>query len=153
MSHIQQLAIAAPALGNSVNVSWDGIATAARSAGYDPDAAVAVAWCESFDRIRIRRGVAVVFPSGILHANNAKHALNIPFAKCRNYGTEEWDGGDQGYFGIGFTAAGDIGLGFLRWRYRRSLKTRLFGDNRQEMIAIAEERERILDVVKSLLGE
>jgi hypothetical protein len=73
----------------------------------------------------------------------------ISFSSCKSYGPIDHLGSKgNGKYCIEFGAAGGILLGRLIWNW----KATQFRDSRAETIAIAEERDRILAVVKRLLG-
>jgi hypothetical protein len=171
MAELRQLAGSVPTLGRNVPVDWAGVTEAARVAGFDPSSAATASWCRFGDRLNVtgsgapdngRDAVAFIFPSGILatvgkRTRRGIEAAAIPFARCRSLDTNHFEGVGFGHYMIHFVGPGGILLGYLYWTYdapKRGLRFILTGNetgDRSAMMAAAEEYERILDAVKSIV--
>jgi hypothetical protein len=99
---------------------------------------------------------AVINPDGIF-ASVGKRGIfgggvqfsTIDFNRCRGFGATEYtDDRGFGKFAIDFAGAGNLLLGRLFWTWRG----KRFRDNRNEIMAVAGERDRILETVGSFLG-
>jgi hypothetical protein len=121
---------------------------------------LAASWC-TFGTVNIEALVdaptlAFVHPRGIIATVGKKKLFggqvkysSIDFSYCRSYGpVDHEDPRRFGKFCIEFAGAGGILLGRLQWTWR----AKRFGDSRQQVMAIAEERDRILEIVSSVLG-
>jgi hypothetical protein len=157
---ITDVALAAPVHFDRLNPDWDSITQVVREAGYDPDAVRAASWC-SFGKMNIEAlvdspALAMVFPTGIVSTAGKRKIFGsgmkystIPFASCRAYGpADHTDPRGLGKFCIEFGGAGDVLLGRLQWTWR----AKRFRDSSAEIMAVAEERDRILEVVTEFLG-
>ncbi|HBX82625.1 MAG TPA: hypothetical protein DEH05_16295 [Propionibacteriaceae bacterium] len=168
MDHIQSLALSAPRI-TAVPVNFEGVDAAARAAGFDPADALVATWCKFGDKLNPTGSGApfngnpvlgVVFPTGILATSgtSARHGFDgssIPFSRCREVDTNHFEGIGFGHFMIHFWGPGGVLMGFLYWTHdapKASLGS-LFGkkrDFRSEIMAVAEEQERVLDAIESV---
>jgi hypothetical protein len=148
------------ARGNSdTKVDWNGVSDAMRSGGIAPGQVLAVSWCDSNDRPPPmwtgKAGLGIFHARGALVTTGKRKmlgggikGLEIDFSTCRRFGPIE-DADDRGYgkYCIEFAGPGDVLLGILEWPWSG---TRL-RDPRNEMMAAAAERDRILDIVSGLI--
>ena len=166
MLHIQQLAQAAPRL-TDVPVNFEGVDAAARAAGFEPGDAVAATWCKFGDKLNPlgapfngSPALGVVFPTGFL-ATSGKSGRrgfdggSVPLARCRDIDTNHFEGIGFGHYMVHFWGPGGVLMGFLYWTHdapKAGLGS-LFGrqrDFRSEIMAVAEEQERIVGILESL---
>lgn len=171
MPELDQIAASAPRLGLNVGIDWAGVWDAATGAGFDPRSVLAASWCQYGDQLNPlgsgapnngRETLAFIFPTGILATTGRKtrrgiDAAVVPFPRCKSVYTNHFEGIGFGYYMIHFVGPGGILLGYLYWRHdapkpglRALLGTQR--DYRTEILAVAEEYERILGVVQSLMG-
>lgn len=158
-THLAELVMAAPVYFDRAKANWEGVAEGLASEGLDPDSALAVTWC-SLGKANIEALVdapvaVIVFPTGIfasagkrkLFGNGIKYST-VDFKKCRGFGPVDHEG-ERGFgkFCIEFVGAGQILLGRLQWTWRG----KRFRDNRAEVMAVAEERDRIHKIISGLL--
>lgn len=74
---------------------------------------------------------------------------SIDFGQCRGFGPVEYaDDRGFGKYGIEFAGPGNVLLGRLHWTWR----AKRFRDSSQEIMAVAEERDRVLQVIVDLTG-
>jgi len=159
-AYLESLSRMAPVNLDTARPDWPGVYDAVVDAGFTPEDAIAATWC-SFGEINIEALVdasqlTLVFPTGIVSTLGKRRAFGrgpkydvIPFSTCRGYSPDEYtDARGFGKFCIEFVGAGGILLGRLQWRW----KGRRFRDSRQAIMAVAEERDRILNVVNQILG-
>lgn len=168
---LEQLAASAPRLGLSIGVDWAGVGAAASAVGFDPSSALAATWCRFGDELNpLGSGaptngkdvVALIFPAGVLATTGRRtrrgiDAAVVPFGRCRSVYTNHFDGIGFGHYIIHFVGPGDILLGFLYWSHdapKPGLRAMLGiqRDYRNEMMAVAEEYERVLGVVESVMN-
>jgi hypothetical protein len=98
--------------------------------------------------------IAFVHPAGVLCTTGARKLFNkavkysdVRFVQCRGFGPVEYtDERGFGKFGIEFAGAGNVLLGRVYWRW----KARRFRDSREAIMAVAEERDRILAIIAQL---
>ncbi|MBR7837108.1 hypothetical protein KDL01_27775 [Actinospica durhamensis] len=160
MEKIQQLASLAPVNFDHAKIEWTGVSEAVRAAGFAPDDVVAATWCvhesRNIEALIDAPTLGLLFPSGVL-TTSGKHAMfggqvkygMIPFRQCRAFGAADHDD-DRGFgkFCIEFAGAGGVLIGRLRWTWQ----SKRFRDSRQQIMAVAEERDRILGEVSNLIG-
>jgi len=158
-SHFEGLVAAAPVNLQHITPDWSGVAAALESEGVLASSVLAVSWCD-FSTVNIEANVdptvlAIVHQGGVIATTGKRKLLGgklkystIPFAKCRAFGPTEYvDDRGYGKYCIDFGAAGSVLLGRLEWDW----KGKRFRDSSAEMIAVAEERDRILEVVSPLI--
>jgi hypothetical protein len=158
-SYLEQLALAAPINFDTAKPDWAGVHEVVRAAGYDPSEAIAATWC-SFGKMNIEALVdatqlTILFPTGIVSTLGKRKMLTggmkcdmVPFSICRGFGADDHtDARGFGKYCIEFVGAGNILLGRLQWQW----KGKRFRDNRGEIMAVAEERDRFLAAVGHLL--
>lgn len=157
---IEQLARQAPTNFDEATIDWNGFRAAMDAERIDEAGVLAATWC-SFGESHIgalvdSSALTVIHPRGILSGVGKKSMFGgrlkydfIPFSTVRSFSPEDHED-DRGFgkFCIEFGGAGSVFLGRLQWTWRG----RRFKDNRREIIAVAEERDRILAVVESLGG-
>lgn len=161
MSRLQELGRGARQHFDTITPDWAGVEQAVRSAGADPNAALAATVC-SFGERNIEAlidspAMTFLFPTGIVSTNGKKGILGgapkaklIDFREVRAYGDCEYtDERGFGKYCIEFQAAGGILLGRLQWTW----KGKRFKDNRREIAAVAEERDQFLSQVNQLLSD
>lgn len=161
MTNIQQLAASAPSNFNEVKtVDWVGVETALSDNGLSSNDVVAASWC-SLGHMNIEALVdspqlVMITPRGIVATVGKKKMLGgaiksdaIEFGRVRTFGACEYtDERGFGKFCIEFAAAGNQMLGRLQWTWRG----KRFKNNQHEIIAVAEERDRILGIISDLNG-
>ncbi|WIX85830.1 hypothetical protein [Amycolatopsis sp. DG1A-15b] len=138
----------------------NGIGQALTAEKLDVSEVLAASWC-TFGTANIEAlvdapTIAFVHSRGILATTGKRKMLGgklkystVDFTSCRGYGpTEHEDPRRLGKFCIEFAGPGNILLGRLQWTWR----AKRFGDSRQQIMAVAEERDRILQLVTTLLG-
>ena len=148
-----------PTSTTSVQIDAAGVQEALRIQNVSPDSILAATYC-SFGQRNIEALIddtvlAVVHPSGIVASAGKRKLLggqvkfnSIEFSQCRSYGPDEFtDERGLGKYCIEFVGAGNILIGRLQWAWR----AKRFRDSRQEIMAVAEERDRILEVVSQIL--
>lgn len=158
---LSQLIATVPVNFNIVkNLDMVAVEEAVRDAGAEPSSAVAVSWCQ-LGTMNIEANVesdalAVICP-GVVVATAGKRKLagksvkyrSIDFSSVRSYSpVEHADQRGYGRYGIEFAGAGNIMLGRLQW----SWQAKRFRDSREQIMAVAEERDRILKIVSGFLG-
>lgn len=159
-AHFDRLVKAAPVNFDSANVDWLGYAALLNSQAIDPNDVLAATWCQ-FSTVNIEALVdstvlTIIHPSGVLSSVGKKKLFGsgfkydeVQFSTCKGFGPAEYiDERGFGKYTIEFVGPGNILLGRLWWSWRG----KRFRDNRMEIMAAAAERDRILDVVTSLLG-
>jgi hypothetical protein len=158
--HITGLIANAPVYHNETSFDIAGIEEAMQMVGVSPEGVLAVSQAK-FGTANIEALVdddtlAFIHPSGVLCSAGKRKLLGkavkfktIDFGQCRAFGPVEYtDDRGFGKFGIEFGGAGQVLLGRLHWTWR----AKRFRDASQEIMAVAEERDRILGVVNSLIG-
>jgi hypothetical protein len=156
--YLLSLAEQGPACSETIN--WKGVADAVADAGYDIAAAIAVSYC-SFGMANIEALIdsvqlTILFPEGIISTSGKLTMVGrklkynqISFRECRGFGPDEHtDPRGLGKFCIEFVGAGNILLGRLQWGW----KAKRFRDSRQEIMHVAEERDRFLAHVEALFS-
>lgn len=155
MDHVQQLARAAPSNFNEAKPDWLGVAEVLRTVSVEPNDIAAATWCQlghaNIEALVDAPTLVLVHPRGVLATLGKKKMLGsgmkfdaIDFAQVRTCRANEYqDERGFGKFCIEFTAAGGMLLGRLQWRWQG----KRFQNNADQIIAVAEERDRILGVV------
>ena len=159
-SHFDGLLAEASSRQAATKVDWAGVQAAMADNGIQPDSVAGLSWC-TFGTRNIEAnidppGLAIVAPAGVLVTagkrgmmSKAVKAWTISASQCRQFGPADWqDERGYGKFCIEFAGPGSVPLGRLEWRWTG----KRFRDNRQEIMAIAEERDRILGVVGQVMG-
>lgn len=158
--HFDQLVEAAPVNFEQPKVDWSGMAELLQTQGVKPADVVAVSWCRfstaNIEALIDSTSLAVIHPSGILCSSGKRKMLGkalkcdeIPFSMCKQFGpTEYTDERGLGKYCIDFAGPGGVLLGRLWWDWR----AKRFRDSRSEIMAVAAERDRILEVVQGLIG-
>jgi len=159
-TYLEELATAAPVNFDRAVVDWAGMNEALQRERLDQGSALAVSWCR-FGIYPIEAGgdspaLAIIHPRGIILSEGKRKLFskalkydNIYFGSCRDYGpTEHTDERGFGKYCIEFAGAGGVLLGRLQWTWQ----ARRFRDSRGQIMAVAEERDRILGLIKGLLG-
>jgi len=160
MSNIQDLSASAPVLFDKANPDWGGVAEVLRVTGVAPESVCAATWCSlghrNIEALIDAPQLTLVHSGGIICTVGKKKMLgggmkydSINFAQVRAIAPAEYtDDRGLGKFCIEFGAAGGMLLGRLQWRWQG----KRFRKNQQDIVAVAEERDRILGVVSSIVG-
>jgi hypothetical protein len=156
---LEQLVADAPVNANSSIADFAGIYEALQIAGVEPSDVIAVSQCQ-FGKANIEAlvdddTIAFIHPGGVVCSSgsrkmfgNAVKYSEVKFAQCRGFAPCEYtDDRGFGKFGIEFGGAGNVLLGRVYWRW----KAKRFRDSTEAIMAVAEERDRILGVVSGLL--
>jgi hypothetical protein len=164
MTVLYELIASAPSVGTEKPVQLRDLEPAMAAAGVSPSDALAVSWCRfsmhNIEALTEGTTLAIIHPLGIVETTGKKKMLGggykfrtIDFRQCRGFGPEDHINEQHGIakFCIELVGAGGILLGRLEWHAqgKRFREDR----NRQEAMKTAEERDRILSVVESLLGQ
>lgn len=157
---LEEMVAATPIYENESVPDFDGIYEAFSAVDMNPADVVAVSQCQ-FGKANIEAlvdddTIAFVHPAGVLCTSGKRKLMGkavkygeIRFRQCRGFAPcEHTDHRGFGKFGIEFGGAGGVLLGRVYWRW----KAKRFRDSTQAIMAIAEERDRILGVVEGLLG-
>ena len=159
--HFDELLATAPApQAGRPKVDWQGVDEMLRLEQVEPDSVQAVSWCSHNDKAPPMwggvPGVAVVHPRGVVATAGKKGMLGrglkgvvVDFGLCREFGPIE-DADDRGFgkFCIAFAGPGSVILGILEWHWT----AKRFRDSRQQIMAAAAERDRVLSEVNRLLA-
>lgn len=156
---LEQLVADAPVNANSLTADFAGIYEALRIVRVEPSDVIAVSQCQ-FGKANIEAlvdddTIAFVHPGGVVCTSGSRKMLGkavkyseVKFAQCRGFAPcEHTDDRGFGKFGIEFGGAGNVLLGRVYWRW----KAKRFRDSTEAIMAVAEERDRILGVVRGLL--
>lgn len=159
-THFDQLVANAPVNSDSPKVDWSGIRELLQTQGIEPTSVVAVSWC-SFGTHNIEAlvdapALAIVHPRGVLSSVGKRKTLGkslkfdaIDFGTVRGMGeAEHTDDRGLGKFCIEFAGAGSVLLGRLQWSWR----AKRFRDSREQVMAVATERDRIYNVIQGLIA-
>ncbi len=158
--HFDQLVEAAPVNFEQPKVDWSGVAELLQSQGVKPADVVAVSWCRfstaNIEALIDGTSLAIIHSSGILTSSGKRKMMGkslkfdgIPFSMCTQYGpTEYTDERGLGKYCIDFAGPGGVLLGRLWWDWR----AKRFRDSRTQIMAVASERDRMLEVIQSLVG-
>lgn len=156
---LEQLIAAAPIYENVSTPDFAGVHEAFSQIGVNPADVVAVSQCQfgtaNIEALVDDDTIAFVYPTGILCTSGKRKLIGkavksseVKFAQCRAFAPCEYtDRRGFGKYGIEFGGAGDVLLGRVYWRW----KAKRFRDSTQAIMAVAEERDRILGVVSGLL--
>jgi hypothetical protein len=158
--HFDRMVAAAPVNFDSAKVDWEGYKSVLESKRLDPSTVVAATWC-SFGVMNIEAlvdapALTLVHPRGILSSAGKRKMFGgalkydeIDFSDCRGFCTAETtDERGLGKYCIEFSGAGDLLIGRLQWSWR----AKRFRDSRREIMAVATERDRIMGVIRDLVG-
>ncbi len=158
---LQQLVNNSPVNFNQVkNIDIAAVEEALSQAGFDPASAVATTWCQ-FGTMNIEANVesdtlTVICDRGVLSTSGKRKLMgkavkyrSIDFASVRGIApVDHTDDRGYGRYGIEFVGPGNVLLGRLQW----SWSAKRFRDSRSEIMAVAEERDRILGIVGDLIS-
>lgn len=159
-AHLDQLVASAPTNFSAAKMDWDGYREAMQVEGIDPSGVVAASWCvygtRNIEAQIDPSGLGIVHPSGVLVSAGKRKMLGkavkcwtIPFSPCRAVApAETTDERGFGKYCIEFAGAGNILLGRLEWNW----SAKRFRDSRPQIMAVAEERDRVLAIVAGLIG-
>jgi hypothetical protein len=159
--YLNALIEAAPVHQDRASFDLSGITEAMQVAGVSPEAVSLVSHAK-FGKANIEALVdddtlAFIHPTGILCTAGKRKLLSqtvkfksLDFAQCREFGPVEYtDDRGFGKFGIEFVGPGNVLLGRIHWTWR----AKRFRDSSAEIMAVAEERDRILQGVNILIGQ
>lgn len=159
-SHFAKMVESAPETNGATKVDWSGVVEAMRLDRIDPDSVLAVSWSvfgtRNIEALIDPPTLAIIHPGGVLSTagkrkmfRRAVKAWRITFPPCQDWGeTETVDERNMGKFCIDFAGPGSVLLGRLEWWWSAGR----FRDPRENMIAAASERDRILHIVSSTFG-
>jgi hypothetical protein len=157
---LDSIIASAPVYHNNASYDRAGILEAMQAAGIAPDSIVAVSQCQfgtaNIEALVDANTIAFVHPTGVLCSVGKRKMMGktvkfktIDFGRCRGFGAVEYtDDRGFGKFGIEFGGPGNVLLGRLHWAWR----AKRFRDASEEIMAVAEERDRILNVVSDLMS-
>jgi hypothetical protein len=157
---LEPLVAAAPILENSSTPEFMAIYEAFGQAGVDPAAVITASQCQfgtaNIEALVDDDTIAFIHPGGVLCTSGKRKMMGkavkyseVKFAQCRGFAPCEYtDDRGFGKFGIEFGGPGNVLLGRVYWRW----KAKRFRDSTQAIMAVAEERDRILGVVAEHLG-
>ena len=157
---LESLIDSAPIYHNNASHDCAGILEAFEIAGVGVDSVVAVSQCKfgtaNIEALVDDDTIAFVHPTGVICTAGKRKMIGksvkfktIDFARCRDFGPVEYtDRRGFGKFGIEFGGAGNVLLGRLHWTWA----AKRFRDATEEIIAVAEERDRIMSIVSGLVG-
>lgn len=158
---LEEMVSAAPIYQNELTADFGGIQEAFSVVGVDPADVIAVSQCQ-FGKANIEAlvdddTIAFVHPAGVLCTSGKRKLIGkavkygeVKFTQCRGFTSCEYtDDRGFGKFGIEFGGAGGVLLGRVYWRW----KAKRFRDSTQAIMAVAEERDRILGLVEGLLSQ
>jgi hypothetical protein len=159
-ARLEQLVAGAPVNANSSTPDFVGIYEALGILGVDPANVVAVSQCQ-FGKANIEAlvdddTIAFIHPGGVVCSTGSRKLIGkavkyseVKFAQCRGFAPcEHTDDRGFGKFGIEFGGAGNVLLGRVYWRW----KAKRFRDSTEAIMAVAEERDRILGVASQFLS-
>lgn len=160
MQNVQQLAATAPSNFNEAKPEWPGVADVLRAVGVGPDSVVAATWCQlghmNIEALVDAPMLVLIHPHGVIATVGKRKMLGggmkfdaIDYTQVCGYGPNDYrDERGFGKFCIEFTGAGGMLLGRLQWRWQG----KRFRDNTNEIVAVAQERDRILGIVSSYIS-
>jgi hypothetical protein len=158
--HFDQLVGAAPVNFDSAKVDWDGIKSLLDSKRVNPSDVIAVTWCSlgvsNIEALVDSPALTMIYPRGVINSAGKRKTFGgalkfseINFGECRQiYEEEHADDRGLGKYCIEFTGPGGVLLGRLQWSWR----AKRFRDSRQEIMAVAMERDRVMDVCRGLVN-
>jgi hypothetical protein len=159
-ANVAALIDAAPVYHDKASYDSAGVDEAFQVAGVAPDSVVAASQCKfgtaNIEALVDADTLAFVHPGGVLCTAGKRKLIGkavklstIDFSRCRGLGPVEYtDDRGFGKFGIEFAGPGNVLLGRLHWTW----KAKRFRDSSQEIMAVAEERDRILKVINGLVS-
>ena len=159
--HFDQLVTVAPVNFDSAKVDWAGIAGFLKDKQISPSDIVAVTWCSfgihNIEALVDSSALTMIYQGGILSSAGKRKAFGgsikfneIAFRDCKKISEEETtDERGLGKYCIEFSGPGGVLMGRLQWEWR----AKRFRDSRAEIMAVAAERDRILNVVNRLTGQ
>lgn len=156
--HFDSLVASAPVLYDKVRPDWAGVAHLLAQSGVHPATVSAVSWC-SFGTHNIEANtaapaLAIICPGGLLATSGKRKTLGggvkyngVMFNQCKTITDVDYEH-PRGYgrFCIELAGPGAVLLGRLQWGWH----AKRFGDSRQDIMAAAIERDRILSVVRTV---
>ncbi len=157
---IEELVAAAPVCENESTPDFAGVYEAFSRVGVSPDDVVAVSQCQfgtaNVEALVDGNTIAFVYPTGVLCTTGKRKLIGkdvkyseVKFAQCRAFAPcEHTDDRGFGKYGIEFGGPGNVLLGRVYWRW----EAKRFRDSTQAIMAVAEERDRILGIVSEFLG-
>lgn len=157
---LEQLITAAPVYENASTPDLAGVYEAFSEIGVSPEDVVAVSQCQfgtaNIEALVDDDTIAFVYPTGILCTSGKRKFIGknvkyseVKFAQCRAFAPCEYtDRRGFGKYGIEFGGPGNVLLGRVYWRW----KAKRFKDSTREIMVVAEERDRIFNVVNEFLG-
>ena len=157
---LEELVATAPVNENRVDPDFPGIYEAFSLAGVDPSTVFAASQCQfgtaNIEALVDEDTLGFVHPDGILCSGGKRKLFtkavkysDLRFAQCRGYGPVDYsDERGSGKFGIEFVGAGNVLLGRVYWRWQ----AKRFRDSRQAIMAVAEERDRVLGIVSGSMS-
>ncbi|PWR10180.1 hypothetical protein DKT68_09905 [Micromonospora acroterricola] len=158
-----QLLDSAPTLGRErrQNLDWDVYGEALNDAGFSLTDVRTLSWAR-FSEVGVGAltegtSLIAVFNNGIFESLGKRRLMSrspkyraIDFEQVAGYGDVDHVVEHHRIFKycIEFQGAGSILLGRLEWH----VQGKRFGDNRQEIMATARERDRVLSVINEISG-
>jgi hypothetical protein len=161
LTNVQDLAAATEPVSSQgvVAIDWSSYTEGMRQAGLQPEDAVAGSWAHisqaNVEALVDGPAFLVVHPLGVFASAGKRKMMSksvkwdaVLFSRCRAVGATEYeDDRGLGKFAIEFAGAGNVLLGRAQWAW----KAKRFRDNREHVMAVAEERDRILTVVQQFV--
>jgi hypothetical protein len=152
------MASAVPSSVTPVRVDFATFGEALHAEGVEESSILAATWC-SFGTANIEAlidadALTVVHAGGIISGVGKRKMIggglkynSISFSQVRSFGAADHeDPRGIGKFCIEFAGSGGVLLGRLQWQWA----AKRFRDSRAAIMAVAEERDRILGVVEGL---
>jgi hypothetical protein len=158
--YFDQMVAAAPVNFDSAKVDWAGIKDLLEINHINPSEVSAVTWCSfgvsNIEALVDAPALTIIYPGGVVSSVGKRKTFGgalkfneLNFKDCRQISEEEYtDDRGLGKFCIEFVGPGGILLGRLQWSWR----AKRFRDSRAEIMAVASERDRIMEVVRTLAG-
>jgi hypothetical protein len=141
-------------------VDWEGIKALLQSKAVNPAEVVAISWCsiglKNIEANIDAAALTIIYKGGILSSAGKRKMMSqiikfdeIIFSMVQGYGDVNYADKTRqdGKYCIEFSGPGNVFLGRLQWQYYQ----KRFRDMREEMMALASERDRILNVVRELI--
>jgi hypothetical protein len=145
----------------SQNVDGTVYGDALEAAGLRPDGLRALSWGRFSDRqieaLTEMTSLLGIYDEGVIECVGKRQMFSrapkfrlIDFSQVRSFGEADFvvDHHRIHKFCVEFASYGNVLLGRLEWH----VQAKRFGDSRQEIVATAQERDRVLDVLQSILG-
>jgi hypothetical protein len=144
------------------NIDWPVYGEALRTAGLHPAGLRTLSWGR-FSETQIAAltestTLIGVFDEAVFECVGKRHLFGrspkyrlIDFTQVRAFAAEDYVVEHHRIykFGIEFNGYGGVLLGRLEWH----VQAKRFADSRQEIMATAQERDRVLEVVQQILGD